>query len=281
MSLTLMPVRAGGLEVSGADDILSGFFSAAHPPSHRAVPDMTELFRKSRRENPGRLFFIALLRGCRLETKLISRPRSYKSRRGPSSGMLRQGSRAVECRTELGFRQQIEWEMADYKSETEACTCSKPTSAAIFSNFDRVSGLTGSMGRRSTSSIRPIMASTAFTGMGFDSRKLACIRRRYWRWRRRALSQSLFKAAAVSCDISLGISFEQTEIMPTPPRAITGIVMASSPEKTRKLSGTWLKTSAICEMLPLASFTAMMLGILARRPSVAGSMLAAVRPTTL
>src|SRR5579864_3310712 len=281
MSLTLMPVKAGGLEISGADDILSGFFSAAHPPSHRAAPDMTEVFRKSRRENPGRLFFIALLRGCRLETELISDHEVIKVEEGPSSGMLRQGIRAVECRTELAYRQQIEWEMADYKSETEAWTCSKPTSEAIFSSLERVSGLTGSMGKRRISSIRPIMASTAFAGMGFDSRKFACIRRRYWRCNRRALSQSLFNAAAVSCDISLGISFEQTEIMPTPPSAITGIVMASSPEKTRKLSGTWLKTSAICEMLPLASFTAMILGILARRPSVAGSMLAAVRPTTL
>ena len=64
-----------------------------------------------------------------------------------------------------------------------------------------------------------------------------------------------------------------TEMMPTPPSEMTGSVTASSPEKTRKSSGTALHTSAICEMLPLASFTPMMLGISASRASVAGSML--------
>jgi hypothetical protein len=35
---------------------------------------------------------------------------------------------------------QHDQENADYKSDTVACTCSNPTSAAIFSSFDRVSG---------------------------------------------------------------------------------------------------------------------------------------------
>src|SRR5207302_327625 len=43
-------------------------------------------------------------------------------------------------------------------------------------------------------------------------------------------------------------------MMPTPPTATTGNVTASSPEKTRKVSGTAWQTSAICDMLPLASF---------------------------
>ena len=43
--------------------------------------------------------------------------------------------------------------------------------------------------------------------------------------------------------------------MPTPPSPMTASVIASSPEKTRKSSGTAAHTSAICEMLPLASFT--------------------------
>lgn len=38
-----------------------------------------------------------------------------------------------------------------YRSETEACTCNKPASAAIFSSLERVSCFTGSMGRRRTS----------------------------------------------------------------------------------------------------------------------------------
>src|SRR5579859_3906323 len=66
------------------------------------------------------------------------------------------------------------------------------------------------------------MASTAFTGMGFDSMKLACISGRYWRRILRAFVQSFFSAAAVISDISFGISFEATETIPTPPREITG-----------------------------------------------------------
>ena len=38
--------------------------------------------------------------------------------------------------------------------------------------------------------------------------------------------------------ISSGISLETTEITPQPPRAISGRAMASSPERTRKSSGT-------------------------------------------
>ena len=40
------------------------------------------------------------------------------------------------------------------------------------------------------------------------------------------------QAGCASCVISAGISFDATEMMPRPPSAISGIVMASSPEST-------------------------------------------------
>ena len=76
----------------------------------------------------------------------------------------------------------------------------------------------------------------------------------------RAVLQSLFRAAWVMAVISAGISLDATEMIPTPPRAITGSVRESSPENTRNVSGTAFKTSAIWEMFPLASFTAAMFG---------------------
>ena len=81
--------------------------------------------------------------------------------------------------------------------------------------------------------------------------------------------------------ISAGISLDATEIMPRPPSAASGMVMASSPESTMKSAGTSLSTVAIWPMLPLASLTATMLSIWARRASVAGSTLTPVRPCTL
>src|SRR5882672_2909887 len=62
---------------------------------------------------------------------------------------------------------------------------------------------------------------------------------------RRAVSQSLPRAARVISAISRGISLDATEIIPTPPRAIRGRVTASSPANTAKCSGTALQTSAI------------------------------------
>src|ERR1041385_3192197 len=115
------------------------------------------------------------------------------------------------------------------------------------------------------------MDNTAFTGKGLDSIKLACINGKYFRQILRALSQSLLSAARVIADISAGISFDATEITPTPPKAITGNVTASSPESTQKLSGTSPQISAIWLTLPLASFTPIILGISVKRTSVAGS----------
>ena len=70
-------------------------------------------------------------------------------------------------------------------------------------------------------------------------------------------------------------------MIPRPPIAISGSVNASSPDSTMKSLGTARQTSAICCMLPEASFTPTMVGIVARRAQVAGSMLQPVRPGTL
>ena len=78
-----------------------------------------------------------------------------------------------------------------------------------------------------------------------------------------------------------GTSLETTEMTPTPPRAISGRVIASSPESTAKSSGTAWKMAAIWEMLPDASLTPTTVSISARRASVAGSTFRPVRPGTL
>ena len=52
-------------------------------------------------------------------------------------------------------------------------------------------------------------------------------------------------------------------MIPRPPIAISGNVIASSPESTRKSAGTALQTSHICVMFPDASFTPTILGIVA------------------
>ena len=94
---------------------------------------------------------------------------------------------------------------------------------------------------------------------------------------RAALSNDWQTARVISA-ISRGISSDATEIMPTPPSAITGSVTASTPDSTVKVSGTMFSISAICVMLPLASFTPAIFGTLFSLARVAGSILAAVRP---
>ncbi len=97
----------------------------------------------------------------------------------------------------------------------------------------------------------------------------------------RAAAKSLRSAASTICTISAGISFDATEMMPRPPIAISGSVMASSPESTMNSGGTARTISHICVMLPEASLTATTCGIVARRASVAASTLQPVRPGTL
>ena len=88
-------------------------------------------------------------------------------------------------------------------------------------------------------------------------------------------------ARSTICDISRGIAFDATEMMPRPPMAISGSVRASSPDSTMKSSGTALQTSHICVMLPDASLTATTFGRAAILVSVCGSTFTPVRPGTL
>jgi len=70
-----------------------------------------------------------------------------------------------------------------------------------------------------------------------------------------AVSQS-FESGARHLRISRGISVRGNGNNPDAASAMTGNVIASSPENTSKVSGRQLSTSAICDMFPLASFTA-------------------------
>ena len=63
--------------------------------------------------------------------------------------------------------------------------------------------------------------------------------------------------------------------------AMSGTVSASSPDSTRKSAGTARTMSAICDMLPAASFTPTIVGIVASVASVDASTLQPVRPGTL
>src|SRR5260221_685322 len=74
---------------------------------------------------------------------------------------------------------------------------------------------------------------------------------------------------------------EATEITPRPPSAKSGNVMASSPERTTKCSGTRAAMEAICEMFPEASLTPTIVSIADSRFTVAGSIFTPVRPGTL
>ena len=78
-----------------------------------------------------------------------------------------------------------------------------------------------------------------------------------------------------------GISFDATEITPTPPSAMSGKVKASSPDSTWKPGSTAFRTSICCVMLPDASLMPTMFGTFERRATMAGSMLDDVRPGTL
>ncbi len=121
----------------------------------------------------------------------------------------------------------------------------------------------------------------AFTGTGFDSMKFTDISGKIRAWTARAAAKSLRSAASTIFTISAGISLPATEMMPCPPTAINGSVSASSPESTMKSEGTARTISHICETLPDASLTPMMLGIVARRASVDTSTFTPVRPGTL
>ena len=82
------------------------------------------------------------------------------------------------------------------------------------------------------------------------------------------MGQSLASAAAIIRDMGPGMAFEATETRPVPPRAMTGRASASSPARTEKVDGAWVRSSVIWPMTPLDSLMAMMLGISARRRTV-------------
>ena len=97
----------------------------------------------------------------------------------------------------------------------------------------------------------------------------------------RAPAKSPASARSHKRAMSPGISFETTEITPSPPKAISGRVIESSPESTEKPSGTDWQIRPICPMSPDASLTATMLGMSASRASRSGLTLQHVRPGTL
>src|SRR5690242_16745320 len=98
MSLTLMPVRAGGLARARVDARLSGFFSSAHPPIQTAAPEISEVLRKSRREYRDRMR--SFMRSSTGRQKERPEGNVIRAAQARSSGMLRQPSCAVECRVE-------------------------------------------------------------------------------------------------------------------------------------------------------------------------------------
>ena len=91
----------------------------------------------------------------------------------------------------------------------------------------------------------------------------------------------VWSAAASIWDMGPGMALEATETRPVPPRAITGSARASSPARTEKVAGAWVSSSVIWPMTPLDSLMATMLGSSARRRTVSGSRLVAVRPGML
>ena len=111
--------------------------------------------------------------------------------------------------------------------------------------------------------------------------KLPSINGRIRVWIRRAAAKSPRSAASTICDISAGISFDATEMMPRPPIAISGSVSASSPDSTRKSSGHG--AADLGHLLDVAGrfLDADDVGIVASRAQVAASMLQPVRPGTL
>ena len=73
---------------------------------------------------------------------------------------------------------------------------------------------------------------------GSTSTKLTSISGRNWRWILRARGEVAGVGETREFrHLGRGFRFEATEMMPRPPSAISGIVMASSPDSTMKRSG--------------------------------------------
>ena len=92
---------------------------------------------------------------------------------------------------------------------------------------------------------------------------------------------SIAHALAEVAPSSLGIAFETTDTMPSPPSAITASVSSSSPESTVNSPGRPRMMSAICAELPRRLLHRRDSGVFASSSVVFASMLLPVRPGTL
>ena len=81
--------------------------------------------------------------------------------------------------------------------------------------------------------------------------------------------------------MALGTMLEATDTTPTPPTAIKGRVMASSPENTCSSRSAFWHSDWIWMMLPEASLTAKMAPSAPSLAMVSGEALLLVRPGTL
>src|SRR5688572_16884632 len=158
---------------------------------------------------------------------------------------------------------------------------STPAATSDACTADMFDSLKGTRGRRSTFSIMPSIDSAAFAGIGLGSMNAAAIHGCSRRCRFRAVTRSFAAQASHSCAIRRGVALLVTEMTPSPPSAITGSVIESSPERTENPCGRSRMMSAIWLMLPDASFTATTLVHFASSSVVRASMLLPVRPGTL
>src|ERR1035437_6102757 len=175
---------------------------------------------------------------------------------------------------------QTRLERADSDSR-ETHLASAPASTRLARSFASCFASIGTSGSRSWFWCRPIIASAAFTGIGFDSQNAVCMNACNWRCSARAASISPSSARRQRSAMLRGTAFDTTDTTPCPPAAMTPSVMESSAESTLKPLGAWRITSEICAGLPDASFTATMFGCSASASVVSASMLLAVRPGTL
>lgn len=81
--------------------------------------------------------------------------------------------------------------------------------------------------------------------------------------------------------VNLGYKLDKTDITPKAPKESVGIIWSSFPEYIVISSLQSCAILATCEIFPLASFIATILGILERARQVSGSMLTPVRLGTL
>jgi acetaldehyde/propanal dehydrogenase len=167
-----------------------------------------------------------------------------------------------------------------------ACDAARPRSAlksrpAIAASICfLVASETPVMGRRISDEMTPSEASAAFTGCGLVSTNIARVSGSTSRWILRASSSLPAAVSSTIACILAGTRLPTTEITPTPPSAITGSTMPSSPLRT--LSPVDCRMSATRSSEPDASFTYWKTGLaFSSRTSVGISIATDVRPGTL